>query len=439
MKMTKIAVEDLSLVEINNSLAIENPLGGDTLDESGVSVTMDRLDGIGEQHLSNVSEGQEAIAALESMGHYLQKNGSTTLGKSGVKFANIAIEQLCVKAKCSLEDLPIDVGVFESNPDAAITTGVETIKKMQASITESMAGDMTKLLLTLTQKRELFNKAIQHMYHRIDEVQEALDAYKGDRDASLRMYLNVEPRWKEFFYGDNDVQAGATVVPDIDFLMTEHTHLFRRLIKRQLDWITQHKDNVLSAKEGFSEYSFNPVEFNISGTVLADNSDTIQHYISATVLPGNRLFNCTIPSKLKTGFDGVQSLLQSKAFLSEEIVAGKEIRAIRKINVLRVTQIEARLAELKHGLTMLKKWCDSAYCDLWKEAFFDTTMISFLLKTEAGSLNERGLSLLSQAILSLLDNSSKDIGQYALLTFSALLEYVECSMSAWLPNEDINE
>lgn len=436
MKRTRVALEELSSGEITNNLSIENPLGTDMLDEKGVSITMDKLDTIGQEHQLAIGEGQETIAALESMGNYLQKHGSTTLGKSGVKFANIAIEQFCLRAKVSLEDLPIDANVFESNPDEAVTTGVVTIKKMQASITESMAGDMSKMLLTLTQKRELFNKAIQQMYHRIDEVQEALDAYKGDRNAGIRMYLNVEPNWKEFFYGEGDLKAGATVIPDIDFLMTEHTHLFRRLIKRQLDWINQHKDNILATKEGFSEYSFNPTEFNISGTVRADNGDEIQHYISSEVLPGNRLFNCIVPRKLKTGFDGVQSLLQSKAFLSEEVVTGN---VIRKIGVLRIVQIEARIAELKHGLIMLKKWCDSAYCDLWKEAFFDTTMISFLLKTEAGSLNERGLSLLSHAILSLLDNSSKDIGQYALLTFSALLEYVECSMSAWILNEDNNE
>ncbi len=438
MKRASLALEALPLGEIDNSLSIENPLGDDMLDEKGVSVTMDLLDEIGSGHQSSVVDGQEAVTALESMGNYLQKHGSATLGKSGVKFANIAIEQLCVKAKLSLEELPIDSGVFESDPEAAVGAGVEEIKKMQSSITDNMAGDMTKLLVNLTQKRELFNKAIQHMYHRIDEVQEVLDAFKGERNAGVRMTLTVNPVWREFFYGAACVQDGATVVSDIDFLMTEHTHLFRRLIKRQLDWINQHKDNILTTKEGFASYFFNPVEYNIGAT---EPSDTIQNsnqqrFISASVLPGNRRFNCVTANELKTGFDGAQALLNSKAFLTIDKV---EDRAVNRIGILRVETVDARIAELKHGLAQLKKWCDNAYCALWKDAFFDETMISFLLKTEAGSLNERGLSLIAQGVLSLLDNATTDIGQYALLTFSSLLEYVECCMSVHMPEGTTDE
>ncbi len=438
MKKASLALEGLPLGEIDNNLSIENPIGADMLDEKGVSVTMDTLDEIGRAWQTEVASGQETIAALESMGNYLQRNGSAALGKGGIKFANIAIEQLCAKAKLYLEELPIDSGVFESNPDEAVATGVEEIKKMQSSITSNMAGDMTKLLVNLTQKRELFNKAIQHMYRRIDEVQEAVDSVPKEHwNHGIRGQLSVNPVWAEFFYGTDCVQGGSTVVQDIDFLMTEHTHLFRRLIKSQLDWINQHKDNILTTKEGFASYSFNPIEFNISGTEhIATTDKLLSHYASTNVLPGNRRFNCTTADTLKTGFDGAQALLNSKAFLTIDKV---EEQSVNRIPILRVETIDARLAELKHGLVQLKKWCDNAYCALWKDAFFDETMISFLLKTEAGSLNERGLSLVAQGVLSLLDNATTDIGQYALLTFSSLLEYVECCMSAHMPEGTTDE
>ena len=436
MKRGYLALEELPLVAIDNNLAIENPLGFDMLDEKGVSVTMDRLDEIGQSLQISVGDGQESIAALESMAHYLQKNGSTTLGKTGVAFANIAIEQLCVKAKLSLEALPINTTAFVEDPESAVSSGISEIKKMQADVITKMSGDLSNMLVTLTQKRELFNKAIQHLYHRIDEVQEAIDCFpKEKKEVTLRGFLVVAPTWKEFFYGSGTTQGGGTVVADVEFLMTEHTHLFKRLIKRQLDWIQQHKDNVLATKDGFANYSFNPIEYNISGTERSVNNDqSLQHYISSSVLPGNYCFNCITSGTIKTGFDAAQALLQSKAFLSEN----QPVEMDKRIHYLRVVDIEARLAELKHGLSKLKHWCDSAYCELWKEAFFDETMISFLLKTEAGSLNERGLSMVAQGILSLLDNASKDIGQYALLTFSTLLEYVECCMSAWVSEGNKN-
>ena len=429
MKKDKLSLEGMPIVEIDNSLSIENPIGYDMLDEEGVSVTMEILDKQNQECQGRIAEGQDVVASLESMAHYLQKKGGIDLGKAGAVFANIAVEQFGAKRSISLEELPINIAKFESDPEEAIGSGVVQIGNLKETVLQDMSGDMTKLLYTLTQKRELFNKAIQNIYRRISEVEEAIEKL-GQRDKTLgiRMMLQVPEAWHEFFYEGEFRSNGSTVVPDITFLMTEHNHLFKRLIKRQLEWIEQHKDNILKSKTGFDEYSFNPIEFNINGTkCVSEDGEKELRFVSTNVLPGERLFNCLTSSGTKTGFDAAQSLLTSRAFLTKVITRG--YKPDQNIGILTVEKIEARIAELKHGLEKLKHWCDVAYRDMWKEAFFDETMISFLLRSEAGSLNERGLSIVAQAVLSLLENSTTDIGQYALLTFSSLLEYLECCMS----------
>lgn len=433
MKKRIISFEEISL---NTETNVAVPGSFDMLDEKGTLATMSGFDTVGSTLTSNIGTGQDTVASLEAMSRYLEKNGSKHLGKAGVMFANIAIEQLCSNARVALEDLPMDAKAYEINPEKEIAAGVDSIKTASDALASGMNGDLIKLLYNLTQKREAFNRLIGFAYHRIDEVQEAIDLCKKASipvKPSVTVFENSE-QYNGFFYGHRGLVAkGATVVHDVTNLLTEHEHLYKRLVHTQLHWIEQHKENILATPEGFDQYSFNPTEYSTSGATAIPAGEGKVIYVGK-VLPGSVTFNCETASETLFGYEGAQALIDSKSTLNTAkapVDDGRPTLDKAPITVLSIKDIEARLAEIRQGLKCLSKWCDASYSKLWKDAFFEETIISFLLKKDADSLSDRGLSLLSVAVLSLLEGGTADIGAYALETFSSLLCYVEDSIASY--------
>ena len=427
MARFSFALED---IEESNEVVVAEPTGFAMMDTPREVSVMENCDKRSTRLVSKIGSSQEAVASLEAMANQLKHSTAASLGKLGVRFANIAIEQFCAGAQYALEELPLDPRRYESDPQAATTGGVEKIGEAKAELNKGVGTDMVSILYGLTEKRNAFNRIIHQQYHRIDEVQEALDRFKDKEGVKpSTVDLPVSGNYYEFFYVDGGAVAlGSTVVSDISHLLTEHTHLFKRLIKKNLDWLNEHKDNILKTPAGFDQYSFNPVEYNISGSDVVEKSTESTVVYKGPALPGGKNLYCKTVANTRFGYDAIDALTHSSAYIdaTTPIEPGVE-----KLAVLNLSEIQARLEELKHGLENIRHWCDMAYCKMWKDAFFEETILTFLMKDEAEGLSERGLSMLAYAILSLLNNATTDVAQYALTSFDALLNYVEDSVRAY--------
>lgn len=404
-----------------------------TMDEQGTALELESLDARGQQIVQDLGSNQEAVAALEAMANHLSKNGSSSLGKTGAMFANIAVEQFLSKTKVSLEELPIDVRQYDRAPEETLQRGVASLNATRSELIKGSCSDLSALLFNLTQKREALNKCIRLQWHRIDSLSRYLDDLKANENADVVLKeITIDPKWAVFEISSRpESKKGKSVVSSLEHFLSEHQHLFRRLVKKQLDWIEQHKENVLRTSTGFDEYSFDPIEYSIAGATKSSNA--AKSFYSGATLPGNKAFVTETSSQVLFGFDGAQALIDSCANLNEVPTDNEEYRPlldVSKITALSSTEIQARLSEITSGLRSLMKWSDCAFKEIWKQAFFEEQILNFLMKEEAGSLNERGLSLLSEAIVKLAEEATKDVGQYALSVLSGLLDYVEANVAA---------
>lgn len=381
-----------------------------------------------ESKLLDISTNNETVFSLEAMSNFIKHTGASGLNKAGITLANVAIEQICSNAKkIAFEEMSMDARAYEANPETVITSGIASIENAKNQLISNVGNDLVSILVNLTTKREAMNKCIEYTYHRIDEVNEAIQRFKNAGVVAGEMSI-ADGKYAGIYYNNEIVAKGATVVSDINSIMTEHSHVFKRLIKKQLDWIVQHKDNILKTANGFEQYSFNPKEYCVAGSEMTIGGNKAVY--KSGLLPGNKAMFFETIEETTFGFAAADALAESKCYIGP-VSESSDNSNTQLFKALSIEDIEGRLEELKAGLKNLKMWSDIAYRNLWKDAFFEEEIISFIMKKDAGSLNERGLSSIATGIIGLLNNATVDVGQYALNTFSTLLDYVEDSIASY--------
>ena len=423
----------------DNELNSNTPIVDNANEFKKTLSSMDEVDAKCDEIVGNMVDKQNALVTLESYNHALANDG-TTMNKLGAKFTNIAIESACNDAKISLEDLPIDIPTYETNPKEAIDTAIGNLNSVKENISKELTDSTIKLLGALTEKREYFNDVKSKLYRRLDACKVKLESLstepnsEGNTNPKLMPY---KPDFRMIALGNGEIELfdnpdthvselsvslakGATVVPQITFFLNAHSHLFKHIVHRHLDWIKQHKDNVLKTPDGFKHYSFNSFELNLPGS---DGYGNGGRYFCE--IPGGKYFTTKVDPGIHFGFDGIEALLNSQVSLCNfNSLTVNE----KDIPVLTVVEMKARLAELEGGLMKFRSWCDSNYCTLWKDALFDEAIIALMLKEQAGTLNERGLTLMAQAIFKLLNDATKDVGHYVVEVYNSLLCYIEASL-----------
>lgn len=420
----KIGIEDASdyLVPLKKELS-----------EASLLQSLEEQDASGDALVSGIGEKTEAVAALEAISHALVRESG--MNKLAARFANIAIEELCEGAGLEMDCAALDVVQVEQDQAKAVEAGVAAIGEITEGAMTAVVEDFTSILKSLTEKRDVFNSAMRQMYHRIDEVYEDLSKLKGMESTPM-------PREESFlggvefnaisYRGRGVVVRGCTVVSDLQHLLTEHSHLYKSLIKKQLDWINAHKDNILKDESGFNQYSFNPVEYRAAGSEVQELSELTANYVGPD-LPGGVRFHTETTRDVCFGYEAIDALTHSKSYLQSAVeMEGAATGEQAVVPTLSLAEIEARLAEVKAGLEATRRWCDTGYAKLWKDAFFEEQVLAFLTQKEALNLNQRGLSMVAYAILSLLHNATKDMAQYSLTTLSGLLHYAEVSMTQYV-------
>lgn len=443
MRKLILSLED---IELDASMHSVDPVVVQSLDEVGTIGELDRLDNRGSDAVAETQDGVEVAASLEAMAFHLRRQKPSEMGKLGARFANIAIEEMCSRVGISLEEMPIS-DAAPAITEEVMQTGAGAIDALKVQAIDKTGQSLLSLINTLTVKREHINAVLAAFTHRIDEVREAIATVRGKQQANeVTSFTEFLPGLVPIFYDLSEssvrnsfteggepvyglVNKASTVVSDLSHFLTEHTHLYKRLIKKQIDWICDHKDNILKNADGIDQFSFNPSEYQIAGSKpeLPDSAPSMGNFVGPS-MPGAVRY-VTKLSTLETvfGYGALNAINNATASLRCSMVAsGNQIKVDpTPIPVLTIDEIEARLLEAERGIEAFKHWSDMAYVKMWKDAFFETVIVENILKNEAASTGDRSLSMLAATVLSLIDRSGADVPQYAVRVLSSLMLYTE--------------
>ena len=431
------ALEEIAAVQ---EIKVATPITGVALYDAPSITAFGELDNEAGGYVKDIGENTDAIIGLEAIANQLTKSSKDSLGKLGAMYANLAVEQICNKVNYALEEMPLDVKAYETDSNAAIVSGVQSLQETIGSIQEVEKKDLVSILTVLTSKRDLVNKSIRNIYARLGEIDENLeriaqlggDVGPGEQEVSDTSWVA-----KACVYWSID--STVTVCSDLKHFLANHSHVYKRLVKKQLDWITDHKDNLLTSVNGFNQYAFDPKEYVIAGSVSVESGnvkDGLLYY--SDLLPGNAIYSTELPAVKTFGYEATDAMLRTGAVMTFPH-SDSSPRGILVAPTLSLEDIRARGAEIKSLLEDIRHWSDVAYVTLWKEAIYDCDVIGHLLTEKAGSLNQRGLTALANVTIDLLHKADGGIGMYALTTVDALLKYVELSMSKYMTHQEVYE
>lgn len=402
------------------------------------SVQMDALDDEGSVYVKKQEDRVDAAICIEAMSNQLLSSNPEKLGSVGAMFANLAFEWYAEKANIEMPQPALDLKAFDSVPERALEDGAKNMSAVKEQVIGEVGEDLTKIVYALACKRELFISAIDKLYSRATAVEEKLKNFQSltmTPTPSVTQFIPKESH-RAIMYGSSGLVAkGATIVSDLNHALTEHTHLFKRLVEKQVAWINDHKDNLLKTKDGFSQYSFNPKEYQAFvaySLITKDEDDNNICVTSSNVLPGDVRLICETSTQTLFGYDGTSALSASKTYLAHASKEPVSLEVLSPLPVLSIEEINARLTDLRHGLKALKHWCDMGYCKMWNAAFHNQVLVKNLLSSKADSINSRGVTAISQVVVGLLHQASKDMGQYGCLTLGGMLDYIEDSTSSYI-------
>ena len=441
-------------------LSLEELVGADRKVETPRPASVSDLSESSDQSriaLSALRSDQQALVSLEAMGHALRTLPPKQIGRFGVLFANIAIGTICSSNRISLESLTVNAVDYDQDPDKAMADGVASLEKTKQDLLDRTHNNLTDLLVILCRRRDWINKQIGLLWRHVTALDVYLEQNEGGfGDDDLRAIQGVD--WLAYLdQGGNGMAVDTPrVMADLGHFLTEHTHLYKRIIAKQINWLNDHKDNVLKGPNGFRDFSFSHVEYVCHGaTPIYPPSeaalkelpvyDWVRGLYGKKVvsvnrsqqLPGAYAFYTFTPAwtALK-GEEAVEAIVDSMSGITffesalRNRIMEEQDPPIGNLRRLPVVECKARLAEIKRGLRDFEHWADMAYCKMWKEAYFEEEVIASMLKTSVDTTTERSLTKLTQGVLQqLVEAGSREVAEYALNVIGTLIQYVGASVN----------
>lgn len=391
-----------------------------------------------------MAQSQNGIMAMESLNRQLRNGQAAGLNVFGARCLNLAAEQAMVQMRVRIHALPMSVKKLQVDPLEAINDAAGNITAALTDSTQMLGIDLARLISELTQKREAINLLIRQFHHRLDEIEEDLNAVEQGQVTPLVKPDTLPVPNHHYpgicYNGKGVVDCAATVVDDLLGLMKSHGALYEQLIHKQNEWLRQHKHAPLEAKGNFQYYRFNPVDFLIQGAQFYKNGEEDMDIFRGPELPGGKYVFCKTIRTAYTGWEAIGGLQGSQLILDYENGASAPARNESPMGdtllCLRLDEIRSRLKELRMGLIEFSRWSNNAHRDFWKSAFFDEVICAALLQENGEGMQERAVSCLAAAVLKLLNDSGALVGAHVAASVNDLLSYMEDSLRAQLPQHN---
>lgn len=425
-RMARLALEQFAAVA-SLSADLQQPLQCPT-EQLGIAIQGS------DASVNDLQQHAQNILALESLGRSLKSKDASTMGKMGMRYFNLAVENYASSSGIDLQELPLKVDEFDQNADQALAATMQRVSTIGAGIQEGSRESLIQCLGFLMQKKEALNKAVRDLHHRLDEINEDLQGLKdkGALGASTQGTLGDSTQYRHICYSNRGIiSKGAGVADDVVSFLKAHSALYSQLIKKQSEWVRQHKDNVLLTQEGVSSYIFNPKDYLLPGSIFVtrDNGEAV---FRSAELPGGVYFFTSTAEVPVEDADGVECLANSRAWMGTDPYATIRSQDAQAV-VLSPVELEARVKEVRMALVEMGRWVTCVYSDLWKDAFFDEVISAVALKHEASTLHERVFGLLAAAVVKMLNEASGSTVLPILNIFDDMLRYMEDSIRIHVP------
>jgi hypothetical protein len=393
------------------------------------------------------------------MRSFLKSQNPASVGDCGVRMANIAIEQACHQAGLDLPALTFDHRRYHTDPQGAYALGLEELEGTNAQLAASLQEILLQTLLGQAEKQKNLDYRVTSLWQQVADVERRLNSIDTLPHDNIPVIRNFE----DLLYID-DLEAdvpglrryAADVMPNLCHFLTEHSHLYKRLIKKQIDWLQDHRDNLLKSHTGFDQYVFNPIDYLIHGQtdhgVLELTPEEWQVNRDGKAwrsqeLPGGKAFWSFTCKTSTFGRAGIEEMGQCNGHLGL-FDKRKRLQLLERVNAqtqsvrtqdhsvrfegiprLSLDNCKARLAEIKRTLGALEHWTEIAYAKLWKDACFEQVIMAELLQHgRRGPGVEEGLISMTNGLIHQLLEASNDVGEYVARTIDTLLMYIERSL-----------
>lgn len=429
-----IVAEELGLMEFDeDEMPQEVTLGPIDPNEE---VDLRSLQEVNQQRLlDRIDVREETAIGLESMQRALKAEDPKAISKLTLRMANAAIGVSLQRARIDMQEMPFSIGGKSQDAQAVVETGLANVGVQKEQVFAAIRQDMARLLVENAKQKAALGLRVKALWAKWHMLEQALSSNVSADKPVNPIYVGDNKALQNIMYSGKVIAGGASVISDLTHFLTEHSHLFKRLVKKQTDWVNDHKDNVLKCADGFSSYSFNPTDYRCNNSFAVPAERLTQGAELAMMtheLPGAATFITYSARETKYGQDAIEALAQSRCemgqfnpVLSTQIQGGL---AQTSAPLLSEEELKARMAEIQRGITAYQHWIETGFVHIWKEAYFEEAVLASMVQLDAQGIDERIMGSLASATLRQLTCATLDVGTYAYNVIDGLLTYVQLNV-----------
>ncbi len=381
---------------------------------------------------------QDVVMAIESVATMLRKDEPATVSKSTLRLANMACNAYLNNIQIDMQELPVDLTSYDRSPAVVVEKGADNIDAEKHKVIDTLREPLANLLNLNAASRKAFCLKVEALKARMAQIQACMGRGMVP-DATSTLYLkdasDAAPR---LLYPEGFVHEGATVMHDLSFFLTEHEHMFKRLVKKQIAWMVDHADNLGKTSRPLAQYSFDPGEYR-----CCDAESAPAHKLSLPLsesedafrtkpLPGLKALYFVCRNQRVFGAEAIDALEGARVTLGDYdtvmLEKAKEFwnnPELGKIPMLCIETLQARFEETKRAIGHLEYWGEMTYLQLWKDACFETVVLGHMLEADAQTSYQRMVGEVARATMQQLMQASIDVGDYAIETIDAMVGLIE--------------
>jgi hypothetical protein len=373
---------------------------------------------------SDIQKDFEAAVGLESIAYSMLKADPSDFNALTVKLINFSVKNIKEKASISIESLPF--GQTNRVDPATVAAGLNAIRNDKETSFSQVRDNFTHLFTIMAARRSDLEGKISRLEKRLPGIEARL--VEKEEISTEPFPIGSKSVFQRLVYDGQIVANASGVSNDVCHFLTEHNHMYKRLIHKLTNWVKDHKDNELRTIHGYRSYALGPAEYIChgaqgTGETFPKYNSTFSNHLTS-LLPGSKIFSMCGVTHNVSGADAITAQLNSECKLIDDRRLD-ESALQRPIAALSSEELAARLSEAKRGLEALRHWSDVAFVEMWKDACFEGLYMSAMIEPTVAKISERLLGDFGLISLKLLEEASKSVGEYAYEVFEALIEFVE--------------
>jgi hypothetical protein len=461
---------------------------GQTQDLSNLLATSDA----GVQVSDELRTVSGAMLSLEAIACYLTKaSEASELGQTGLQFANIAIESICLEANLSLSQSAFSLEAYQRSPTMAMEGALDFISAKIADIWKLIKEKLATFFRYLAEKMDFFKRNIGNLKRTVATLESQAGGIDSAAEA-LQATLYPQQCFADLLYLDTGFpQSGQGIAKAVDEVLLAHGKVFSTVINKHMTWLKDNHGRVSANPKVIEEFSVELDDFlmldaaPLSRSIRKNIPKEGNVFYRSKELPGGKAIYTEIEPASNTGLAAIEMLANVNVYFDKFDPVSYDLKMLemaqraqadvnqwywslpveqRKgqlppqidtssaklpgtgrstrltpglvFDTLSLTQIKKMLKEVKASAEVIEQWYAEVFGQIWKDKDFDFLANTLLAKRDVKNYGTglhldpapRYLGNLVLALLNVMGNATANTHAYAFTTYFSLLSYVEESL-----------